>query len=73
MLLKEKQSGELVKISEVDQLINPVQASITGQIQGGQAEQLPKSFQKSTLVFPSGEALPRCWSDADYRMNAQPE
>ena len=73
MLLKEKQSGELVKVDEVEQLVNPVQDSITGQIQGGQAEQLPQSFQKSGLIFPSGEALPRCWSDADYRMNSQPE
>lgn len=73
MLLKEKQSGELVKVNEVEQLINPVQDSVTGQIQGGQAEQLPQSFHKSGLIFPSGEDLPRCWSDADYRMNSKPE
>jgi hypothetical protein len=73
MLLKEKQSGELVKILEVEQLISPTQDAVAGQIQGGQAEQPPKSFAKSVLVFPSGEELPQCWRDAEYRMERPPE
>jgi hypothetical protein len=36
-------------------------------IQEGQEEQEPESVQKQNLVFPSGESLPMCWIDADYR------
>lgn len=72
MLLREKQSGELVKIQELESLFSPSQEQITGQIQAGQEEQSPQSFAKEALEFPSGEDLPRCWLDADYRAGVQP-
>jgi hypothetical protein len=73
MLLKEKESGELIEILNVDDLVNPMRDEISGQIQGGQNEQPPSDFEKQGLMFPSGEELPRCWLDADYRQNAKPE
>jgi hypothetical protein len=33
----------------------------------GQEEQDPETFMKQNLVFPSGENLPLCWLDANYR------
>ena len=27
----------------------------------------PEKFLKSELVFPSGEPLPQCWLDPDYK------
>jgi hypothetical protein len=73
MLLKDQESGELVKILELENLFSPTQDTVTGQIQGGQAEQPPSSFNKEGLIFPSGESLPRCWLDADYRQKSAPE
>lgn len=67
MLLKDKKSGELIKISDTTNLVNPVEDTIQGKVQGGQNEQPPTSFEKQALAFPSGEDLPRCWLDADYR------
>jgi hypothetical protein len=33
----------------------------------GEELQEPHHFSKAELTFPSGEALPRCWVDAQYR------
>ncbi|MGJ5672942.1 MAG: acetyltransferase [Nostochopsis sp.] len=67
MLLQLKDSGELLKILDVQELIDPSIDSIQARDQEGQEEQSPESYQKENLVFPSGENLPRCWMDANYR------
>lgn len=67
MLLQLKDSSELVKILDVQELINPNQDVVHAQQQEGQEEQQADSYKKENLVFPSGETLPRCWLDADYR------
>jgi hypothetical protein len=67
MLLQLKDSGELVKVIDVQELINPNQDVVHAQQQEGQEEQQADSYKKENLVFPSGETLPRCWLDADYR------
>ncbi|NDJ19074.1 acetyltransferase [Myxacorys almedinensis] len=68
MLLQEKETGALVEVLDVQVLTNPAEAEVPGQIQAGQEEQDAKSYGKDILIFPSGEDLPRCWVDADYRM-----
>jgi hypothetical protein len=67
MLLQLKDSGELVKVIDVQELINPNQDVVHAQQQEGQEEQQADSYKKENLIFPSGETLPRCWLDADYR------
>lgn len=67
MLLKEKQTGVLVKVLDTDRLIDPLQPTITGQSQAGQEQQDPMDYAKSDLIFPSDENLPQCWLDANYR------
>lgn len=67
LFLKEKSTGNLIEILDVQSLIDPNQANIPGQVQAGQEEQDPQSFDKGHLSFPSGEDLPRCWLDADYK------
>ena len=67
MLLKDKQTGTLVKILEPDVLIDPLQAEVLSQQQAGEEEQDPTPFPKTQLVFPSNEALPQCWLDVNYR------
>jgi hypothetical protein len=67
MLLQIKESGELVKVLDVQELIDPNTNTIRAQEQEGQEEQQPDSYSKQNLTFPSGESLPRCWLDANYR------
>ncbi|MBE9212116.1 acetyltransferase [Plectonema cf. radiosum LEGE 06105] len=67
MFLQLKNDGELIKVTDVQQLINPNTDSIEAKQQQGQEEQPSESFKKENLVFPSGESLPRCWIDADYK------
>ena len=73
MFLKRKDEGDLIKVSDVGELYNPVTEQVTGQRQSGEEEQPPESFQKTALIFPSGETLPQCWLDASYRMNMPAE
>lgn len=67
MLLKNQKTNGLIKISELEELIDPFKDQITGQIQGGQNEQPPEPFKKEDLVFLSGENLPLCWLDSNYK------
>jgi hypothetical protein len=68
MLLQDKQTGNLIEIEDITSLINPAKTTISGSIQEGQEEQPPEDLEKVSLVFPSGEDLPRCWIDANYRI-----
>ena len=67
MLLKNKQDEGLIQIAQLDELIDPFQDKVTGKIQAGQNEQPPEPFNKKDLVFPSGESLPECWVNSEYR------
>jgi hypothetical protein len=67
MLLKDKESGTLVEIADVQALINPSKDKVPAQDQAGQEEQDVMSYTKEQLIFPSGEELPRCWKDANYK------
>jgi hypothetical protein len=69
MFLQNKQTGTLVEIRDIEALFNPNNSSVTAQGQAGEEEQDPESFEKTQLIFPSGEDLPRCWIDANYRQN----
>ncbi|MFM7426442.1 MAG: acetyltransferase [Elainella sp.] len=71
MLLKNNQTSTetLIEIVDVDTLINPLSETVPGRIQNGQEEQEPEQFAKTELVFPSGEALPKCWFDANYKLH----
>ncbi len=67
MLLHDKQTDSLVEVLEIQALVNPVENKIKGSRQSGEEEQPPEDFAKERLNFPSGEELPRCWVDANYR------
>ncbi|BAY16763.1 hypothetical protein NIES2109_19080 [Nostoc sp. HK-01] len=67
MLLQIKDTSDLVKITDIQELIDPNVNIVHGKDQKGQEEQDNDSFSKENLVFPSGESLPRCWLDANYR------
>lgn len=67
MFLKDKSSDDLVEVLTIKDLFDPFCSSLIGRYQRGEDLQDPESFDKNALVFPSGEALPRCWIDAHYR------
>lgn len=67
MLLQVKDSSGLVEVNDILELIDPNVDTVHAKDQEGQEEQQTESFKKENLVFPSGESLPRCWLDADYR------
>ncbi len=72
MLLQDKRTGSLIEVVEIVDLINPAKDKISGCVQSGEEEQDKEPIAKATLVFPSGEDLPRCWVDANYREHETP-
>jgi hypothetical protein len=70
MFLQHKRSGDLVEILTLQELYNPCQREIVGKMHAGEEMQDPESFEKSEMIFPSGEPLPRCWLDPNYRIQA---
>jgi len=67
MLLQLKDTGSLVEVIKIEELIDPNIDVIHGKDQEGQEEQDPEPIKKENLVFPSGESIPRCWVDANYQ------
>ncbi len=67
MFLKQKSSGDLVEVLELQNLYDPFKVEILAKCHAGQEMQDPEMFVKSELIFPSGESLPRCWLDSDYK------
>ena len=69
MLLQKKDNGTLIEIQDLIGTINPSQMELMGRVQSGEEEQESELVQKQNLIFPSGESLPRCWIDPNYRQH----
>jgi hypothetical protein len=67
MYLRDVASGDLVEILDLSELFDPCLGEVAGRFHAGEEMQEPTAFRKAGLVFPSGEPLPRCWMDPDYR------
>lgn len=67
MYLKDKNNGDLVEVVDTDALFDPNKSDVTGRYHAGEEMQEPAAFAKSGLIFPSGEALPKCWIDPAYK------
>lgn len=67
MYMKHAQSGDLVEVIGLSELFDPFAEVVEGRIHAGEELQEPAAFPKTELLFPSGELLPRCWVDPDYR------
>lgn len=70
MFLRDIKSGDVVEITDIAALFDPCSDSVKGRFHAGEEMQDEESFAKSDLGFPSGEGLPRCWTDANYRSAA---
>lgn len=67
MYLRHKPSNDLVEVLDLPSLFDPFQTQLQGRFHAGEELQDPAPFSKAELVFPSGEPLPRCWIDPQYR------
>lgn len=67
MYLLHKPSDCLVEVSTPSELWNPFLSKVSGRFHAGEELQEQESFSKSHLAFPSGESLPTCWLNPDYR------
>ncbi len=67
MFLKERDSGHLVEVLSLNDLFDPYQSELVGRYHHGEEMQDPEKYAKRSLVFMSGELLPRCWLDPHYR------
>ncbi len=67
MFLKHRPTGNLVEILDKAGLMDPFKDEISGRFHAGEELQDAAPFTKKELIFPSGEALPRCWVDPHYR------
>jgi len=70
MFLKQQATGDLVEVLSLSDLFDPSQVHLSGRVHVGEEMQEATQFEKSALVFPSGEPLPKCWVDAHYRDDA---
>ncbi len=69
MFLRNKSTGDLVEVLDLTALMDPNQENINVTFHAGEERGDPVDTQKSTLTFPSGEALPVCWLDPHYRIS----
>ncbi|EGV52227.1 hypothetical protein [Candidatus Endoriftia persephone] len=67
MFLMQKNTEKLVEVLTQVDLFDPNHTEIVGRMHAGEEMQDPESFTKGDLIFPSGETLPRCWTDVRYR------
>ncbi|MDL0432877.1 acetyltransferase [Marinobacter sp. TBZ242] len=67
MFLAEKSTGHMIEVLDTRKLFDPHEATVKGSLHFGEEAQDPEDYEKSTLNFPSGEPLPLCWTDPDFR------
>jgi hypothetical protein len=67
MFLRNSRTGDLVLPIEPGAVFNPLVDSVQARSLTGEDAAAIASYEKSALLFPSGEPLPLCWSDSRYR------
>lgn len=67
MFLKNVQNDDLVEALDLQEVFDPFVTSIKARTQAGEDTMDVGNYEKTDLVFPSGEPLPRCWRDSHYR------
>ncbi|WP_022939786.1 hypothetical protein [Psychromonas hadalis] len=67
MFLQTQNNGDRVEVINFDELCDVFETKIHGRYQAGEELQDVEVFDKSSLLFLSGEGLPECWTDPHYR------
>ena len=69
MFLKNASNGDLAQVVELNELTDPNSSSVTVRYHAGEEIGEPVRVEKADVTFASGEALPKCWRDAHYRIS----
>ncbi len=69
MFVKNRNNGDMIDVVKMSDLTNLYHDTVLGCYQAGEEQQDPQEFSKAELVFLSGEELPRCWTDPNYRVH----
>lgn len=67
MILKHKSTEKVMQVVELQDLMNPLHEQVSMQANYGEEAQEAETVDKQDLLFPSGEGLPRAWTDPHYR------
>ena len=67
MFLAKKTTGHMIEVLDTKELFDPNETTVQGSLHFGEEAQDPERFEKAGLNFPSGEPLPLCWTDPNYR------
>ena len=67
MFLRHKSSQDLVEVMDLSGLFDPHQERVKGRFHAGEEMPEHEDFSKTALAFPSGETLPECWVNPNYR------
>jgi len=59
--------SSLVEVLDLRQLFDPFATEVQARVHAGEELQDAAPLSKTDLRFPSGESLPRCWVDPQYR------
>jgi hypothetical protein len=66
MYLKHIPSGDLVEVIDLQDVISPYSPTVLARGFKEQWVQRAEKYLKSELAFPSGEALPSCWTQESF-------
>lgn len=67
MFLTDLKTNGLIQVMDLNEVFDPFRSRIHGRTQAGEDTMDEGDFEKGQLTFPSGEPLPRCWTDSQYR------
>jgi len=67
MLVRNVNNGDLAQVENLEQLTDPNEKTVMIHYFAGEEIGDSTSANKTDFVFPSGEALPKCWLDPHYR------
>ncbi|MEX2473789.1 acetyltransferase [Marinobacter sp.] len=68
MFVAERSTGHMIEVLDTQALFDPHKSRVKGSMHYGEEAQDPELYDKAALGFPSGEALPACWTDPNYRL-----
>lgn len=68
MFLQRKFDQDIIEVLDLSKLFDPCLDKFLGRSHCGEEMQEPQMYSKKEMVFPSGEKLPICWLEADYRL-----
>jgi len=66
MYLKHTLNDELVEVIDLQDVVSPFASSVLARSYRNDKQQKPERVPKYELVFPSGEALPVCWTQKSF-------